>query len=87
MGDFDILAGAALGSESRGEQTFSVGQGLLRLLEGVLSQEGLGRLQHRVDERPARLDILHESLSGAHRGERVSVGGDRAAAVSVPPLS
>lgn len=46
------------------EQTFSIGQGLLWLLEGVLSQKGLGRLQHRVDERPAGLDILHERLPG-----------------------
>lgn len=42
--------------------TFAVGQALLRFLEGVLSQEGLGGLQHRVDEGPTRLHLLHERL-------------------------
>lgn len=46
----------------RRQQTFSISQGLFWLLEGVLSQKGLGRLQDRVDEWPARLDILHECL-------------------------
>lgn len=54
--------GAASWHRVRGERTFSVGQGLLRFLERVLSQEDLGGLQHRVDERPARLHVLHERL-------------------------
>lgn len=52
----------AAGTQSDECRTFPVGQGLLWFLEGVLSQKGLGGLQHRVDERPARLHLLHERL-------------------------
>lgn len=64
-----FLAGAAVGTVLR-EQTFSIGQGLLWLLEGVLSQKGLGRLQDRVNKWPAGLDIFHECLQ-VDRKERM----------------